>query len=99
MKFPQSERQGALFPLLLLAAVGVIVLSAVSTAAIVGWLPAAHSVASVVDENAPPARVGSSPAVCVECATRTFDEDFARWKPGDRVSVTDGRLSAAPASQ
>ena len=48
MKFPQAERQRALFPLLLLAAVGVIVLSAVSTAAIVGWLPAAYSAAPAI---------------------------------------------------
>lgn len=43
MKLLDLERQGVLFPLLVVAAIGVIVLSAVSTAAIVGWLPSAHS--------------------------------------------------------
>ena len=44
MKLEDSERQGALYALLLLAAIGVIALAAVSTAAIVGWLPVAHSI-------------------------------------------------------
>lgn len=43
MKLLDFERQGLLFPLLVVAAIGVIILSAVSTAAIVGWIPAAHS--------------------------------------------------------
>jgi outer membrane lipoprotein SlyB len=44
MKLQDSERQGVLYALLLLAAIGVIALAAVSTAAIVGWLPVAHSI-------------------------------------------------------
>ena len=62
MNVRHTERRGLLLPRLLLAAVGVIVLSAVSTAAIVGWLPAAHSVAPVLEQHSPPARGGSSPA-------------------------------------
>ena len=59
MDIRQTERRGVLFPLLLLAAVGVIVLSALSTAAIVGWLPAAHSVAPVLDHDPPPAHAAT----------------------------------------
>ena len=55
MNVRHTERRGLLLPLLLLVAVGVIVLSAVSIVAIVGWLPAAHSVAPVLDHDSPPA--------------------------------------------
>ena len=59
MDIRQTGRRGVLFPPLLLAAVGVIVLSALSTAAIVGWLPADHSVAPVLDHHSPPAHAGT----------------------------------------
>jgi len=43
MKRHERERQGRLLALLVAVAVGVIVLSALSTAAIVGWIPAAYT--------------------------------------------------------
>lgn len=86
MKLLDLERQGVLFPLLVVAAIAVIVLSAVSTAAIVGWLPPAHSDAtyggqspklpqSLTRDDRPSAAMndGASSAPTSHVAERTLD--------------------------
>jgi len=68
MNEAHSRQQGSLFPMLALAAVAVIALSAASTAAIVGWLPSEHP---LVAQSARPS--SSTPAVarCTDCGTVT----------------------------
>lgn len=63
-----SRQQGSLFPMLALAAVAVIVLSAASTAAIVGWLPSEHP---FVEQPARPSSSKVAVARCADCGTVT----------------------------